>query len=522
MDIDASLKKLVRVEVKEDLSGLAPAEREALRHCVNAARIMTDIYLVQIDPENPARRAALAARTNEEGKGLLEYFDVNGGPWDGFGDNVPFLEGVGPKPKAGAFYPADLTIEEWERWLATHPEDRAAFERPTTVIRRDGAGGLMAVPYAEVYWTALAKAAAELEAAAALLPAGPLRNFLALRAKAFLSNDYWESDLAWVATDGAPFEVTSGPYEVYEDGRFGIKATFEALVALPDREATAEIQKFRELLPEFDKALAARIGYAPKGRATPMVVVRDVVRGGEAAFGRQFVAYNLPNDRKIHELKGSKKVFSKTMMDAKFTLITRPVAERLLPPAEFASMDRRHRLLFVLGHELAHGVGPGVREVDGREVSFEILLKDLHPMLEEAKADMLGMALLDYFREKGLLTKEEVERCAVYEVASLPVGWRVSYEEAHSAGSLIEYNWLVKHGAVRYDATRQVFAVDPPKTVAAMIALAEEFLRLQQEGDYSKAKVFVEEWGFVAPEIPVIVERMKDLPLEVHAEYAAP
>ena len=518
-DAGKALARIEKVRVAQDLSGLTENERAALRHCVAAAKIMNGLYLSQIDPANIALRETLGGRTDKEGEALREYFDVNGGPWDIFNGDRAFISGIGKKPVAGAFYPADLTDAEWESWLADHPADRARFESPTTVIRRAPDGGLVPVPYSEAHRPFLEKAAGELKAAAALLPEGALKTFLASRAEAFLSDDYWESDIAWIDTDGDPFEVTIGPYEVYVDGRFGIKATYEAFVALPDREATAEIQKFKAALPEFDEALAARFGYRPKGAASPMEVVRDVFRGGEAAFGRTFVAFNLPNDRRIHEAKGSKKVFSKTMMDAKFDALTRPVAERLLRPEVFASVDRRHRLLFVLGHELAHGVGPGVRNVGGREVSFEVLLKDLHGMIEEAKADMLGVALLGFFSQKGMLAKEEVEMCAVYEVAAFPVGWRVSYAEAHSAGSLIEYNWLVEHGAVRYDRDEGVFAIDSPKAVAAMSALAEEFLKLQLDGDYEKARAFVARWGFVAPEIPGIVARMDDLPVEVHAEY---
>jgi hypothetical protein len=519
MDIKNALAKIIFFDVSQDLSNLTANEQEALRHCVRAAEIMTDIYLIQMDPRNPERRAALAARTDEEGSELLRYFDVNGGPWDGFNKDEPFIAGVGAKPKAATFYPADMTEKEWDEWLAAHPGDREKFESRSTIIKRSADGGLVAVPYGEEYKSMLEKASRELTAAAALLPDGTLKKFLTLRAAAFLSNDYWESDVAWVDTDGTPFEVTIGPYEAYADGLFGMKATFEAFVALPDEAATAEMRKFAAALPEFDAALAARLGYKAKNNATPMVFARDVVRGGEAAFGRQFVAYNLPNDRKIHEVKGSKKVFSKTMMDAKFSMLTRPIAERLLSPDALKKCGQRHRTLFVLGHELAHGIGPGVRDVDGREVSFEILLRDLHPMLEEAKADMLGVALLDHFYKKGLLTHEELEGAVISEVASLTAGWRASYTEAHSAGSLIEYNWLIHSGAVRYDEATGFFEIDPEKTLAAMIALGEEFVKVQLESDYAKAAAFIKQWGFIAPEVPGLVARFTDLPLELHPAY---
>lgn len=522
MDIKNSLSKISFFDVRQDLSDLSDAERGALRHCARAAEIVTDIYMAQMGLHLLDMRATLATRTDDEGRDLSKYFAVNGGPWDGFDEDKSFVPGAGAKPKAGAFYPVDMTAKEWDERLASaSAEDRAALESPYTIIKRaDGATGtLVAVPYSEAYKDRLEEAARELGAAARSLPDSALRKFLTLRADAFRSNDYWESDIAWIDTDGSPFEVTIGPYEVYSDGLFGIKATFEAFIALPDAEATAEVQKFGAVMPEFDAALAARLGYKAKGGATPLEIVRDAYRGGEAAFGRQFVAYNLPNNRKIHELKGSKKVFSRTMMEAKFSILGQPVAERLLRPDMLKHYQFRNRLLFVVGHELAHGIGPGTRVVGGREVSFEILLKDLHSMIEEAKADMLGITLLAECRKKGLITDDELYGAAVSEVVTFAPAWRASLSEAHSGGGLIEYNWLKDRGAVRYEEAAGKFDIDPEKTLTAMIALSEEFLKLQMEGDYEKAWTFVKRWGFVAPEIPGMVARLADLPIEVHPIY---
>jgi len=207
------------------------------------------------------------------------------------------------------------------------------------------------------------------------------------------------------------------------------------------------------------------------------------------------------------------------MMEAKFSILGQPIAERLLRPEALKRYQFRNRLLFVLGHELAHGIGPGVREVHGKEVSFEILLKDLHSMFEEAKADMLGAALLDHFHKKGLITADELFGAVASKIVSFAPGWRASYTEAHSAGSLIEYNWLKEHGALRYDASDGRFDIDEEKALAAMIGLSEEFLKIQLEGDYAKAAAFVKQWGSIAPEIPQIVEALKDLPIEVHPNY---
>jgi len=515
IDPKPTVERIRFFDVEEDLSRLSENEKKALVHCIAAAKIMTEVYQEQFDQRIKGIREKLAADTSERAQIALKYLNVQGGPWDAFNEERPFVEGVGERPKGINLYPKNVTKEAWDRWLENHPGDRVAFESPYTKIIRDG-DSLKAVSYSAAYAEPLERAAHELELASEKLDAGPLKMFLISRAAAFRSNEYRHSDMEWIDTDGTPFEVTIGPYEVYADQFLSYKAMFESFIALPDPEATKELQAFAEHVPEFDTELSKQFGYTPKGAAIPLEVVRDVYRGGEAAFGRMFVAYNLPNDRKIHELKGSKKVFSRTMMEAKFSLVGRAFAERVLKREDLQHYQFRNRLLFVLCHELAHGLGPGVRMAGGREVSFEILLRELHSTLEEAKADMLGVSLLRHFAKKGLVSEEELLGSVATEVVAFVQGWVASYTEAHAKGSLIEYNWLKEHGAVSYDVENGVFDIDPLKSLDAMTALGEEFMKVQFEGNYDKAKVFMERWARVPPEIPPLVERLKDLPLEVH------
>lgn len=518
IDPKPTLDRIRFFDVEEDLNALSENEREALTHCVRAAEIMTEVYREQFDPRIKDIKKKLAADTSEGAQTALAYLNVQGGPWDAFNEDRSFVDGVGSRPEGIALYPSDMTKKEWDDWLSAHPEERGAFESPYTKIVRDS-DALKAVPYSEAYREPLERAARELERAAGKLDAGPFQTFLKSRAHAFLSNEYRESDMEWIDTNGEPFEVTIGPYEVYADQLLSYKAMFEAFIALPDAEATKELQKFAAHVPEFDAGLSRRFGYVPKGGAIPLEVVRDVYRGGEAAFGRMFVAYNLPNDRKIHELKGSKKVFSRTMMEAKFSLVGHAFAERVLKPEDLKHYQFRNRLLFVLCHELGHGLGPGVRMIDGREVSFEILLRELHSTLEEAKADMLGISLLNHFSKKGLVSEEELVGAVATEVVAFVQGWVASYTEAHAQGSLIEYNWLKEHGAVSFDVKNGVFDIDVEKSLIAMMALGDEFMNVQFEGNYDNAKAFMEHWAHVPPEIPPLVESLKDLPLEVHPVF---
>lgn len=514
MNIQERLAKVRFFRVTPDLSVLSEQERQALAHCVQAARIMTDIYLNQVAHGNLEVLDTLKKRSDQEGIDLLRYFNIHGTPWDAYDHDKPFVSGVGVKPKFGSFYPKDLTKEEWEAWLSAHPEDREAFESNYTVIKREK-NGLVAVPYSMEYADELADAANHLRQAASYLPEGTLRSFLERRADAFRSNDYFESDMLWVDTDGNPFEVTIGPYETYFDALFGLKASFEAFIALPDKDATQALGKFTPLVPDFDLMLTQEFNFRPKGAAIPLEVVADVIRGGEAGFGYMFVAYNLPNDRRVHDLKGSKKVFSRTMMEAKFYTEVLPVAERILSArdAELCTFD--HLFKFVLAHELAHGLGPSKIKVGDREMPFEVALKDLHSALEEAKADMLGVRMLNYFRNRGILDDETLVGVVVTELASHFRQWRHGFTEAHSRGELIEYNWLKAANALRYDSKLKKYEIDPERCIEAMSSLSTEFLNLQVTGDYDRAKAFMEHLGTVPDELPLIVEGLTDIPTAV-------
>ena len=514
MDIKERLGRVHFFNVKPDFSSLDIGQKVAISHCIKASNIITDIYLGQTYSGNAKIYEELQRRSDSEGKDLLRYFLIQGSPWDAYNHNKPFIPGVGEKPKFGSFYPKDLTEKEWNEWLNSHPQDREQFESNYTVIKREG-DGLVTVPYSEEYKEKLEGAAIHLERAAWYLPEGNLKTFLKLRADSFRTNNYFDSDMAWIDTDGNPFEVTIGPYEVYFDEMLGLKASFESLIALPDKDSTAALKKFTPKVPEFDSILSQEFNFSPKGSAIPLEVVSDVIRGGEAGFGYMFVAYNLPNDRRIHELKGSKKVFSRTMMEAKFSTGSLPTAERILPKnlADKCTFD--NRLLFVLGHELAHGIGPNKVNVNGREIPFEVALKDLHSSIEEAKADVLGMRLLDYFRKQNVIDDNTLEGILSTEIVAFFQQWNKGFTEAHARGNLIEYNWLKQSGALRYDQATEKYEVNTEKCINSLSNLSTEFLNLQVEGNYEKAKAFMEHWGTVPPELPPIIERLPDIPAAV-------
>ncbi len=514
MDIKERLARVSTFDVKPDFSSLSLEERRAISECVQASNTMTDIYIDQVSSRNRGIYETLQRRSDSEGKDLFSYFMIHGSPWDGYNHDEPFVPGIGEKPKFGSFYPDGLTKEEWNVWLSKHSEDHEQFESNYTVIRRRE-NGLIAIPYSEEYRDRLNEAARSLERAASHLSPGKLESFLRLRANAFRTNNYFESDMAWVDTDGNPFEVTIGPYEVYFDELLGLKASFESFIALPDKDSTKALAKFAPKVPDFDYILSQEFSFHPKGAAIPLEVVADVIRGGESSFGAMFSAYNLPNDRRIHDLKGSKKVFSRTMMEAKFSTIALPIAERILPTNLLDGCTFDNKLLFVLGHELAHGLGPSKINSNGREIPFEVALGDLHSSLEEAKADVLGTRLLDYFRNQGLIDDKTLEGIISTNLLGFFQSWVMGFKEAHARGDLIEYNWLKNSDAIHYNSRTGSYEIDPERSLDTLSRLSTEFLKLQVAGNYENAKAFMDQWSSVPEEVPGIIKSLSDIPTAV-------
>jgi len=383
------------------------------------------------------------------------------------------------------------------------------------VIRRKG-NNLVAIPYHEFFKKDFEDASKLLSGASRKLRTGPLSEYLREISNSLITGDYKKSDIAWVKTTGSPFEIVFGPIETYEDGFLGLKASLEAFIGIPDLDITRYLETFKRYIPEFDSIIAKRFNYVPKGSLAPMVVFSDVFRSGEAAAGSQFVAANLPNDREIHEKYGSKKVFSKTMMRTKSVQIVSKIAERILSGEDKKNYNHDARVLFVLGHEIAHGIGPGIIEKDGERVNLEKLLKETSLPLEEAKADTLGFTFLRYLERQGVVNESQLKEMILTDLVGNFVGWRMSFTEAHPQASLMEYNYLRARGAITYNPKQKTISIDYEKAFLGFEDLANEIMTIQNTGDYNQAKKFLNKWTEIPGEIKTLTDKLKDIPLQVY------
>ena len=501
--------------INADTTRLDQGDQKALAKLLEAARVIDELYLEQAWSGNFALRAQLRKDRSALGKARLRYFELNKGPWSALDGHTAFLPGVPAHKPAGAnFYPEDMTKDEFEKWAAGHPKAGDFF----SVIRRSGKT-LEAVPYSKAYAAQLTRAAALLREAAQLTPNESLKNFLRLRSEAFLNDDYFASDVAWMDLD-APIELTIGPYETYTDELFGYKAAFECYVTLRDDAETAKIDFFSGHLQEVEDHLPIDAKYRnPKiGALAPLRVVNEILATGDAAHGVRIAAFNLPNDERVTQQKGSKRVMLKNVQEAKFEKTLIPISKVALPAAQRNDVSFDSFFTHIVAHELTHGLGPHNITVNGRATTPRQELKDLYSAIEEAKADVTGLFMLQHLYDRGLAfkgSKQDAERklYTTY-LASSFRSVRFGLNEAHGKGMALQFNYLLDKGAIMVNADGQ-FVADLSKIKTAVISLTHELLTLEAEGDYAKAKRMLTQYVEVRPSLAKMLGLMVDIPTDV-------
>jgi hypothetical protein len=520
--------------LRVDTSKLSAGDQQALAKLIEAARLLNDLFMRQMWSGNVALYSRLQKDTTPLGKARLHYFWLNKGPWSDIDDYKAFLPGVPPRKLPGAnFYPDNMSKGDFETWVATLPEDQQKEAKGFfSVIRwKENSSGassvnkqLIAVPYSEEYKEDLTQAANLLREAAELTDNASLKKFLNLRADAFLSNDYYESDLSWMDLD-APLDITIGPYETYNDEIFGYKAAFEAYVNVRDEEETAKLSAFTHLLQRIEDNLPIDPQYRnPKiGASAAIRVVDQILATGDGAHGVQTAAYNLPNDERVVQQKGSKRVMLKNVQEAKFRSVLLPIARRTL--SKSAMVDVNFELFFthILAHELMHGLGPHQISVQGRDTNPRAELKELYSAIEEAKADVTGLFALQYMmdhaKDLGIADTLPSDAAAqrqlytTYLASSFRI-LRFGLNDAHGKGMAMQFNFFTDKGAYVEHADG-TFSVDMDKIKPAVAELDHDLLTLEAEGDYAGAKKMLDELGVVRPPVKRALDGFQEIPTDI-------
>jgi len=515
--------RLTPTPLRVDVSHLSPGDRRALARLVEASRIVNDVFLDQLWSGNRALAAKLRADGSLLGRARYHYFWLNKGPWSEIDGYTAFLPDVPKTKPAGAnFYPEDMTKEEFEKWLPSlSPADQEQAKGFYTVIRRDASRRLTVVPFAREYRADLERAAGLLRDAAAATDNATLRRFLTERAAAFLSNDYYASDIAWMDLD-APIDVTIGPYETYNDGIFGYKAAFEAYVTIRDEKETAKLafyskhlQDVEDHLPEDPKYRVAKLG-----AASPIRVVNELFAAGDGNHGIATAAYNLPNDDRVIEQKGSKRILLRNIQQAKFEKTLVPISKVVLAESDRKDVDFDMFFTWILAHELTHGLGPHQISVGARKTNPRLELKDLYSAIEEAKADVTGMVALQRMMDTKAIPGGAAEERKLYTtvLASAFRTLHFGLQDAHARGQAMQINYLLDRGGyvARPDGT---FAVDFGKIKQAVSSLDHDLLTLEATGDYPGTKKMMTELAVLRPGIAKAIERLSGVPTDIEPIY---
>jgi hypothetical protein len=507
--MNAALARYTTVRLSADMTQLSQRERQVVGLLIDAAQAMDSIFWLQAygDP-GPLLAAAPDAATRA-------FLRINYGPWDRLDDNRPFIAGVGAKPVGANFYPANMSKEEFE--TAAAGTNGAALRSQYTLVRRDGAGRLSAVPYREAYRTHVERAVAKLREAATYADEPMLRRYLQLRADAMLSDEYQASDYAWLDMKDNPIDVIIGPIETYEDQLFGYKAAHEGLVLVKDRAWSQRLARYAAMLPALQRGLPVDERYRAEqpGTDSDLNAYDVVYYAGDANAGSKSIAVNLPNDEQVQLARGTRRLQLKNAMRAKFDEILVPIAGLLIAP------DQRRHVTFdaffsnVMFHEVAHGLG--IKNTINGRGTVRDALREHASALEEGKADVLGLYMVTALHGQRELGDAALEDYYVTFLASIFRSVRFGAASAHGRANMARFNFFAERGAFSRDPATGTYRVDMPRMREAMNALSARILTFQGDGDYAGVDAFVNRYGNIPPELQRDLDRVNaaGIPVDV-------
>jgi hypothetical protein len=500
---------------------LTERERRLVEKLIEACRPIEDIFWQQSDPEGAALYNTLANSADPRDKAVRRLLWVNGARFDLLDENRPFV-GKAAMPPGRALYPAGLTRAEVEAYVAAHPDEKKGIYGERTVVVRRGEK-LEAIPYHVAYKGFLDPAARALKEAAAFSDDPAFARYLRLRAEALLTDDYYASDVAWVELENPKFDLILAPYETYLDDLLGVKTSYGAAVLVRDEGESARLEKFRKFVPELQEALPLPPEDRPskRGKAAPMEVMDSPYRSGDLRHGYQAVADNLPNDPRIHQEKGSKRIFFKNYMDARVAEIIVPLARRLLRAEDAAAATAEGYLVGTLMHEISHDLGPAWARKDGKKVDIREAIGPAFSALEEAKADTTGMSGLVRLVERGAVPREMLPQAYASYVADLFRTVRFGTGEAHSRAEMMEFNYLTEQGAIRREPSG-MYAIDAEKMPAAFASLSKALLEFEARGDRAGAEAWFQKYETMPPDLAAALKAIADVPVDLDPQIPFP
>ena len=496
------------VTLTSDLSHLNSDQKKMVSILIDAAKIMDDLFWKQAYGADKA--AFLSGLADDK---VAHFAAINYGPWDRLNGDADFLSGYDSKPEGAEFYPHDMTKEEFEQ--ASFDDKKGLY----SLVRRDDQGKLYTEAYSSAYKAELTQAASLLRKASELAADKDFANYLNLRADALLNDDYLASDMAWMDMKNNPVELVLGPIETYEDQLYGYRAAFEAYVLIKDQQWSEKLAKYAQFLPELQKGLPVPDKYKAEmpGSDADLNAYDVVYYAGHSNAGSKTIAINLPNDEQVQLEKGTRRLQLKNAMQAKFDNILMPIADQLIVPEQRKHITFNAFFANTMFHEVAHGLGIK-NTLDGKG-TVRGALKEHASALEEGKADILGLYMVQSLLEKGEITEGTLEDYYTTFMAGIFRSVRFGASSAHGKANMIRFNFFAEKGA--FEKTEQgLYQVNMDKMKAAVEALSQLILTYQGDGDYAGVDKLVKEMGVIKPELAKDLAKLEQasIPVDIHFE----
>ncbi len=494
--------------LESDLDDLSDDQRVMIRLLIEASKIMDDLYWRQAYGDDYA-----AWLESLDDPRVRRFAELNYGPWDRLDDDKPFMSGVGPKPLGANFYPADMSVEEFEQ--AYLPGKAGLY----TLVRRDAAGTLTLVPYSVEYQDELREAANLLREAAGFAESNEFATYLKLRAAALLSDEFQTSDLYWMDVKNNEIDVVIGPIETYEDRLFGYRTAYESYVLLKDLEWSERLSRYADFLPDLQKGLPVPDEYKweTPGTDSDLNAYDVLYYAGHSNAGSKTIAINLPNDEEVQLLKGTRRLQLKNAMRAKFDKILEPIADVLVDESQREHVTFDAFFANTMFHEVAHGLGVK-NTIDGSSTVRESL-RDVASSMEEGKADVLGLYMINALADAGELGDVDIMDYYVTFMAGIFRSTRFGASSAHGKANMVRFNFFAEQGAFVRDPETGTYKVDFEAMQKAVTELSRLILMLQGDGDYEGALELTNTKGVVGPQLRADLDRLTDANIPVDITF---
>jgi hypothetical protein len=531
-DLAERVAKFKLVHMPFNSAGLSAREKQMVAKLVDASGLLDCIYWRQNDPEGLKLYLSLAKSNDPQDLLLRRYLKINGSRFDLIDDDKPFV-GTQPMSPGRGFYffgmDKELTRAAIEQVIEKSPEQKAGIYNPYTIVQYDITAQdwtnhfyrAKITPYHVAFKEFLEPMAADLREAAVLSDDQAFAKFLRLRADALLTDDYYASDIAWLDLQNPKFDVVFAPYEVYDDSLLGVKTTYGASVMIRNDAESEKLALYQKYVPDLQEALPLPAADLPskRGKQSPMEVVDSPYRAGDLLHGYQAVADNLPNDPRIHEEKGSKKMFWKNFMDARVNYIILPLAQRTMRADQAAMASGEGYLADTIMHEISHGLGPAFAHTAQGKVQINEAIGSSYSALEESKADVVGEFCYGWLIDHDVLPKERRNITYASYVAGIFRTVRFGVAEAHGAGEIMQVNYYVEQGAIARDSATELYVIDFEKMPAAIASLAKELLEQEATGDRARTDAWFRKYGTMPPELSALLAKTSDIPVDIDPEF---